>query len=168
MDDSSPEASSLNPIIGAAVPKSRDAWIAERPQNQPKLLQLFESPDHLQAAVDRYFDDCKRDGKPSLWTGLALYLGFASRQSLWDYLGGHKIRGVSEEWLLPLQKAATRVEAGYEARLHEAACAGGIFALKQRGWTDVQRVEIDATVHIEHLTDRLRDAIDVTPEDPED
>jgi len=128
--------------------KPRAEWIAERPQNQPRLLKLFESPEHLQAACDRYFEEREANGNRPTWSGLALHLGYESRQSMWAHLTGERGEGVGEEWRLPLKRAASRIEARHEERLYDPACAGAIFALKQRGWTDVPTTAVQGNVSV--------------------
>ena len=56
-------------------------------------------------------------------------IGFASRQSLYDY---GKREGVS----YPVKRARLLVEAEYERRLSGNNVAGAIFALKNHGWSD--------------------------------
>jgi hypothetical protein len=67
--------------------------------------------------------------EPVLLTGLALFLGFSSKQELEEYerRGRHKLQ---------LRRARLRVEAEYEKRLHQQSPTGAIFALKSMGWTD--------------------------------
>ena len=127
--------------------KPRAEWIAERPQNQPRLLKLFESPEHLQAAIDRYFEEREAQGNRPTWSGLALHLGYESRQSMWEHVTG-QAEGVPPVWALPLKRAASRIEARHEERLYDPACAGAIFALKQRGWTDVPTTAVQVNVSV--------------------
>ena len=65
--------------------------------------------------------------QPATFTGLALYLGFASLQDFDDYQPKGKLLQVVKQGRL-------RVEAEYEKRLHEHYTSGPIFALKSRGW----------------------------------
>ena len=55
---------------------------------------LFNTPEELQDAIQDYFDYCKPKiedgelkslGESITITGIALYLGFESRQSFYDY-----------------------------------------------------------------------------------
>jgi hypothetical protein len=71
-------------------------------------------------------------------TGLALFLGFESRQSLQDYKKKPKFS-------YPLKRALTRVEQQYENFLFERNSTGAIFALKNFGWTDKSQVDVDHT-----------------------
>jgi hypothetical protein len=74
--------------------------------------------------------------EPALLTGLALFLGFNSRQEFefHEHQGRHKKQ---------LSKARLRVEAEYEKKLHQQAPTGAIFALKSMGWTD----KADSALH---------------------
>ncbi|WP_374951005.1 terminase small subunit [Mucilaginibacter sp.] len=71
--------------------------------------------------------------EPALLTGLAHFLGFASRQDFEKYEQKGKYRRI-------VKKARLRVEAEYEKRLHQQSPTGAIFALKSMGWVD--RLEI--------------------------
>ena len=83
--------------------------------------------EELQAAIDKYLKDYKDEGYTI--TGLALGLGFESRQSLYDY----KER---DQFSYTIKRACLYVENGYERNLKENASAGSIFALKNMGWSD--------------------------------
>ena len=71
-------------------------------------------------------------------TGLALFLGFESRQSLQDYKKKPKFS-------YPIKRALTRVEQEYENYLFERNPSGAIFALKNFGWADKSQVDVDHT-----------------------
>jgi hypothetical protein len=71
-------------------------------------------------------------------TGLALFLGFDSRQSLYDYQKKSKFS-------YPIKRALTIVEQQYENQLFERNPAGAIFALKNFGWKDKTEVDVDHT-----------------------
>ena len=87
---------------------------------------LFNTPEELQIAVDEYINE--NEGVLTV-TGLALYLGFSDRQSLYDY-------EKREEYSCIIKKARLHVENGYELALRTKAYAGAIFALKNMGWKD--------------------------------
>lgn len=111
----------------------------------------YESPESLQEGIDAYFDYIKgefienkqveEDGsittqrivvrypEPATITGLALYLGFNDRQSLYDY----QEKG---EFTCIVKKARTLIECEYEKRLAGQSPTGAIFALKNMGWKD--------------------------------
>lgn len=67
-------------------------------------------------------------------TGLALYLGFESRQSFYDY-------EKHEQYSYTIKNARLRIEAAYEQQLLSKNATGAIFALKNFGWKDKQEHE---------------------------
>lgn len=99
----------------------------------------------LQAAIDKYFEDCKGhpyvdgngdilygkdglpvivDAEPPTVTGLALALGFVSRQGLLDFQG-------KREFADTITRAKARVEKYAERRLYDRDGARGAeFSLK--------------------------------------
>ncbi|CAD0220346.1 terminase small subunit [Chryseobacterium sp. JV274] len=62
-------------------------------------------------------------------TGLAMYLGFESRQSLYDY-------GKKDGFSYPIKRALLEVENNYEKGLFGDKVVGVIWGLKNMGWTD--------------------------------
>ena len=92
---------------------------------------IFETPEELKQKVDEYFDSTDR---PTL-AGLALKLGFESRQTLYNY----EERG---GFLDIIKNARMRVEAIYEERLiYEQNQTGVIFSLKNMGWKDSKSLD---------------------------
>lgn len=75
-----------------------------------------------------------REPEPSTITGLALYLGFVSRQSIYDY-------EKNGEYSYTIKKARLRIEANYEKALSSSSPTGAIFALKNFGWADKQQLD---------------------------
>lgn len=98
---------------------------------------LFETPEQLRQAIDQYFDTNKL---PTI-TGLALYLGFCDRQSLYDY-------EKKPEFTCMIKEARLRVESSYEQTLYTKNPTGAIFALKNMGWRDKQETEHSGTMGI--------------------
>lgn len=98
----------------------------------------YETPEEFDAKVDEYYHHCKREEEPVTWTGLALYLGFSSRQSIDTY---QEYEGFYDS----VKRAKTLVEYSYEKRLCETGAAGPIFALKNFGWRDKQEVDLSST-----------------------
>ena len=91
---------------------------------------LYKSAEELQKKIDEYFN--KFDEEKLLYTrptitGLALHLGFCSRQSLYDY-------GKIEKFSYIIRRARTCIETVYENNLHFNNPTGSIFALKNMGW----------------------------------
>jgi len=90
----------------------------------------YDSPEEFDEMVDNYYRHCRATGEPITWTGLALYLGFSSRQSIDEY---KKYDGFSDS----VKRAKSLVEYGYEKLLHRGSnAAAPIFALKNFGWRD--------------------------------
>lgn len=95
----------------------------------------YKSPEEMQSSIDRYFAG---QGIKTI-CGLAIALGFSTRQSLLDY------EGYSKEFLDTIKKAKLRIEAGYETDLRSKHTTGAIFALKNFGWTDKREYQHDIT-----------------------
>ena len=117
----------------------------------------FKNPEELEALIDEYFASCKPEyvkddeGKimvttkgfpivkhnPYTITGLALHLGFVSRQSIYDY------ENRNDEFSYIIKKARLHCE-NYVERgtlAGEIPPAPGIFVLKNYGWKDTQGIE---------------------------
>ena len=92
------------------------------------------SPEELSERVEKYLADSKVDSLPLTLTGLAIALGFASRQSLYDY-------EKREGYKFIIQRAKLIVEHGYEMQVAKGRGDGGIiFTLKNMGWSDKQEL----------------------------
>ena len=86
--------------------------------------------DEFKRLSDEYFANCKAEGDPLTITGLALALGFASKQSIYDY---SKYPGYEHV----VGRAKLMVEYGYERKLlGDGSATGAIFGLKNFGWKD--------------------------------
>lgn len=127
----------------------------------------FKSKEEMQAKIDAYFEECKGrvltddegkvitdkygqpviiDRKPLTVTGLALALGFSSRQSLLDY-------EAKKEFLDTITRAKARVEEYTEMMLFDKNASNGAkFSLANNfeGWKDKKNVEAELKddVHI--------------------
>lgn len=66
-------------------------------------------------------------------TGLAFFLGFESRQSIYDY-------SKRPEFSYTIKRAVLFIEREYEIML-ESNPTAAIFALKNFGWTDTQKID---------------------------
>lgn len=117
---------------------------------------IFEDADQLQEKIDSYLiwiqgekgmmvkqgeDEIQswvRYPEPATITGLALYLGFESRQSFYDYEDNDKFS-------YTIKKARLKIENEYEKKLSGNNVAGSIFALKNLGWKD--KTEQDLNVY---------------------
>lgn len=98
---------------------------------------VYDNPSDLQQEIDEYFTAVQEKGDihPTI-TGLCYAVGFASRQSFYDY---EKREGFS----YTIKRARLRIEQYYEQCLTGQYSSGPIFALKNMGWSD--RQEIDHT-----------------------
>jgi len=112
---------------------------AKHPGGRPPI---FETPEQMQEAVDRYFE---REGGKGI-CDLACFLGFKSRQSFLDY-------AAKDEFSDIIKQARLRIEAYYETQ-GNGKTAKDIFALKQLGWKDEQQVQHGVT---DELADLLRE-----------
>jgi DNA-packaging protein gp3 len=113
----------------------------------PKL-----TPDELITCIDDYFTFIKgkyrmkkvpakeagkitrtkvwdREPEPATISGLALFLGFSSRQMFDACEHKGKLAQI-------MRRGRLRIEAEYEKRLHQHSTSGAIFALKSMGWKD--------------------------------
>ena len=100
----------------------------------------FNTAEELETEIKRYFDTIDdynlayNKNKAPTTAGLALHLGFASRQSLYDY----KER---DEFSYIIKRAILRIESFHEENLGESNTAGHIFWLKNHDWKDKSEVE---------------------------
>ncbi|MDB5140493.1 MAG: hypothetical protein JWR12_2409 [Mucilaginibacter sp.] len=69
-----------------------------------------------------------REAEPATITGLALHLGFSSRQAFDDY-------EQTGRFATAIKRGRLLVEAVYEKKLHQSP-AGAMFALKNIGWKE--------------------------------
>jgi hypothetical protein len=102
----------------------------------------FTTASELDDMIDQYFNDIEEKNIPEdeqkllksksqqiTITGLALHLGFSSRQAFEDYEAKGKFAD-------HLKRARLRVMADYEKKLHVTSSTGAIFALKSMGWNE--------------------------------
>lgn len=148
----------------------------KKPQEQLKKTgrkPKYTEAEAMAAKIDDYFRFCpdtvelvefdKKNGEfvtfkkitPSI-CGLALFLGFNDRQSLYDYEKKAEFSGT-------IKKARTLVERHYELQLNTPNCTGAIFALKNMGWRDKQETEISTSestqeAFLKHLKDLNKSA----------
>lgn len=113
------------PVPAPAAP------VSEKKAGRPRRLA---SPRQFDEAANNYFAHCRENNLPLTMSGLALAMGFSSRQAFNAY---EKYQGFSEA----VKRARLAVENAYETRLHSASCSGAVFALKNFGWEDKSRLE---------------------------
>lgn len=95
----------------------------------------FDNPEDFTREADAYFCRCVADERVPTVNGLALALGFNSRQSLLNYAG-------KPEFVDAVKAIRTRLESEWEQRLSGPNAAGTIFWLKNHGWTDKTETEL--------------------------
>lgn len=109
----------------------------------------YQTPEDMQKKIDEYFDKGMNTrtvivGKgesqqvieipiPTI-SGLCLYLGFESRQSFYNYSNRYP------EFDYTIKKAKFQMAMHYEEQLQSGNTVGGIFALKNFGWSDKQEI----------------------------
>lgn len=117
------------------------------------MYPKYKSPEEMQTVIDNYFKECEgriftdEDGnavtdkygnpiiigaKPPTVTGLALALGFTSRQALLNYQA-------KKQFVDTVMRAKSRIEEYTEGRLFDRDGAkGAIFSLSHnfKGWKD--------------------------------
>ncbi len=127
----------------------------------------YESPEEMQKKIDAYFESCKGhvlefedpetgekapiydksgqpvivDVKPPTITGLALALGFTSRQALLNYQA-------KKDFIDTVTRAKSRVEEYTETRLFDRDGVNGAkFSLANnfKGWSEKQEVKQELT-----------------------
>jgi len=103
------------------------------PAGQPAK---YQTPEELTKKIKEYFAECKETGEPLMTTSLAYHLGFASRQSLYDYKAMGKFSYIIKRALLFIEMSA-------EKNLIDHGGAAEIFRLKNFGWSD--KTEVDNT-----------------------
>ena len=135
---------------------------------------MYKTKEEIQEKIDEYFESCKgellydaegnvmtdkhgyplRDGvRPLTITGLALALGFNSRQALLNYQG-------RKEFNDTILRAKAKVEQYAEERLFDKDGANGAkFSLANNfeGWKEKQQIDADIssdmTINIELVDD---------------
>jgi len=100
--------------------------------------RIYGSPEELELEIMAYYDDCLEKKTDPTITGLALYLGFNSRNMLYEYRDREEFSGI-------IKRAMLCVEMHYESALHTFKYGGAVFALKNMGWKD--RTETDITTN---------------------
>ena len=94
-------------------------------------IKKYQTDEDLQQAINDYLESNKEN--PTI-TGLALHLGFESRQSFYDY-------EKNKEHSYTIKRARLHIENFYEKHLIGQYTSGPIFALKNFGWSDKQEIE---------------------------
>ena len=108
----------------------------------------YETDKELLQAVTEYFESILGETNeyiesPTV-TGLALHIGFASRQSIYDYIK-------DKEFSYILKRAITVIENHHEKRMDGDKVVGSIFVLKNMGWSD----NLDLTTKGDKIADKI-------------
>ncbi len=117
---------------------------------------IYETPQQMIARAIEYFEiETNSTGicKPTI-SGLMFHLGFASRQSFYDY------KTKSEEFSYTCSELITFIESCYEKNLHGFAWAGSCFALKNinsKDWKDEVTQNQNQVVTQVTITEKTRD-----------
>lgn len=102
----------------------------------------YKTPEELQEAINTYFESGANERivhaanseyrvKAYSVTGLALFLGFNDRQSIYDY------KNRSDDFSCIIKKAITRIAQYYEENLtFGKSPTGAIYWLNVHGWND--------------------------------
>lgn len=112
----------------------------------------YKTKEELQEAIDKYFIECDRDGKPYTVTGLALALDL-DRKTLINY-------GEREEFFHTIKKAKAKVENWLEENLitGQGNATGIIFNLKNNyGYKDRQDIDAKVGVSYEDYIKKVED-----------
>lgn len=112
--------------INMAAPKRNLFGLGNNGGRPPK----YETPEELQKKCTEYFESAIKLEEKITITGLALFLGFDSRQSLYDYKEKKAFSYI-------IKNAMLTVENSYESK----GTNFDIFALKNMGWTDKQEID---------------------------
>jgi len=116
----------------------------------------FRSPEALQYAVDLYFDTIEQDSRPPTMAGMALSLGFRSRQSLKNY----EVK--NDDYACVLETARTRVEMFKNEMLLDKTAKNGnsvfLDLCNNHAWSAKAetKVEHSATGSLEELLRQLQ------------
>lgn len=96
--------------------------------------RIYNDESELDQAIADYFNFCTESEKIPTMSGLALNLGFASRQSLNDY-------EKDDRFSYLIKRARLAIENLWEQMLVKQSCTGAIFWLKNHaGYTDKQEI----------------------------
>lgn len=100
---------------------------------------FYTTPEELETMCESYFLECQENKERPTVTGLALFLGYCSKQSIYDNID-------KPIFSYPLKKSLLRIENALERKLENNSVAGVIFALKNMGWKDKTEVEQSGNV----------------------
>jgi len=95
----------------------------------------YDDPEKLHNKCEEYFLYCIDNKEKITITGLALYLGFNSRDTIYEYQKKKEFSDI-------IKRAMLVVENRYEEQT-ERNPAGAIFVLKNMGWKDKTESDVN-------------------------
>lgn len=101
--------------------------------------KIYEDPQELEAKCEQYFLWCIENKVNLTITGLGLFLGFSSRNTIDEY-------SKRDEFSSIIKRAKFVVENSYEQQLDSFKYGGAVFALKNMGWKDQVDSNITQTI----------------------
>ncbi len=128
---------------------------------------IFKTPELLHEKIEEYINNCPdtrthytADGTPyevkiPTVSGMAYFLGFKSRQSMYDY------EKRSDYFSYVIMRARLWVEKNYEQLAQGKNANGVIFILKNMGWVDKRELDVNANVTNKTEKDQIDEAIGV-------
>lgn len=115
----------------------------------------YKDKAEIEGLIDCYFKDCEAQQRPPTVTGLALALGFTSRQALLNYQS-------KREFVDTITRAKSRIEQYAEERLFDRdGTQGAQFSLKNNfhGWNREKEIDAEST---EKLIERVGQLLGAT------
>ena len=114
---------------------------------------IYTDPELLSKKCDEYFEQAV---KPTI-TGLTLYLGFESKDTLYSYRD-------RDGFSYPIKRAITKIENYHEQALDGNNVTGRIFALKNMGWKDKVEQDVNMNAAITWHEEKTYEADEKTDE----
>lgn len=141
--------------------RGRPAHFENEAQLGEKISEYFQWLEGEFSDIDKYDEESGKTVTERVYTrypenatitGLALFLGFESRQSIYDY-------EKNGDFSYTIKRARLHVENSYEKNLLSRNAVGAIFALKNFGWSDKQEIVNTNYNHDEEINyDELSDS----------
>lgn len=117
-----------------------------------------KSEDGEPELITEEYDHCIRKPEPPTVTGLALSIGFSSKDTLYRY-------AKKDYFSYPIKRGLSKIEQNHEFKISEGdKCTGNIFALKNMGWHDKQYIE-QKNMDIPLTEDEIKEAKEKLDED---
>ena len=110
----------------------------------------WRSAKALQKAVDHYFADCEERGRVPSVAGLALALGFMSRQALYRYTDRENENN-SDDYVTIITKAKLKIEEeNIQLAYNRDASAGARFILQNGfNYSDKKELSTNSVIKVE-------------------